>query len=245
MCLSPAPLLLQAKRATFVTDQACYTARQLHSHCRLRCVLLSCVGKEELCDKLAILQEVSVTDPVNASFLFSSHRRQDRWLISGVRKESKKLWLGTGSRDSHRVGQPLSFESWKKLKVAPLCSLTMSLPEPCDLESHNGLSVTLNTGTCQWSGSILSERARGPKWIPEPFVIILSPLTECITWTVCHVRPKGCFTLAACPAHMSFPVSPFPVFSVLSAPHQGRGCGSVTASWEQLSRLLRPSKWPH
>lgn len=127
MCLAPAPLLLQAKRATFVTDQACYTARQLHSHCRLWCVLVSCVGKEELWDKLAILQEVSVTDPVNASFLFSSHCHQDRWLIMGVRKESKKLWLGTGSRDSHRVGQPLSWESWKKLKVAPLCSLCLYL----------------------------------------------------------------------------------------------------------------------
>ena len=56
---SSSPSVYPPAQAFPAASQACYicyrpslyTARQLHSHCRLRCVLLSCVGKGKWSDK--------------------------------------------------------------------------------------------------------------------------------------------------------------------------------------------------
>lgn len=98
----PKPFLLQAKPATFVTDQA-YTQLD-NCTSTVGSGVYSCLvlgrGSEVISQNF--FQEVSVIDPVSHSLLFSSHHHQDRWLFTGIRKESEKFWLGAESRDSHQ-----------------------------------------------------------------------------------------------------------------------------------------------
>lgn len=56
---------------------------------------------------------------------------------------------------------------------APL--LSVALPKVCELQSHNGLSVTLNTGTFQmiWFDTPQNESGNS-KWFPELFLVTIT-----------------------------------------------------------------------